>query len=178
MLVGEQPGDHEDREGAPFVGPAGRLLDGALAEAGVDRDALYVTNAVKHFKWEERGKRRLHKRPSAAEMHACHPWLAAEIDAVRPALILGMGAVAAQSLVGPKARVTRDRGQLIVCERQAPVMLTIHPSAILRARDAATRQKERAGFVADLVRAWEIVCIAPATSTHRSGRQCAEVGYG
>ena len=143
MLVGEQPGDQEDRQGAPFVGPAGRLLDEALAEAGVDRDRAYVTNAVKHFKWRERGKRRIHDKPSWSQIGACRPWLLAELAAVKPRALVLMGATAAQSLLGRDVRVTRDRGRY-EGDGLAPlaqlVVVTIHPSAICGAAPLASRR--------------------------------------
>lgn len=152
MLVGEQPGDQEDRAGAPFVGPAGQLLDRALAEAGIDRKRAYVTNAVKHFKFVPRGKRRMHARPGAVELRACAPWLAAELAAVRPRIVVCLGATAAQALLGRAVRVTRDRGTALRSAHapDATVVATIHPSAILRAPDPAAREAERARFVADL----------------------------
>ncbi|HVX20191.1 MAG TPA: UdgX family uracil-DNA binding protein [Acidimicrobiales bacterium] len=150
MLVGEQPGDREDREGLPFVGPAGRLLDEALEEAGLDRGSLYVTNAVKHFKWEQRGKVRLHKQPSVREVSACLPWLTAEINLVDPALVVCLGATAARALLGPSFRVTRQRGEVLDGPFGVPTTATVHPSAILRIRDDADRQAERRRFVDDL----------------------------
>ena len=152
VLVGEQPGDQEDRAGLPFVGPAGHLLDRALVEAGIDRDAVYLTNAVKHFKWEERGKRRLHKKPNASEVAACHPWLEAEIAVVDPRVVVAMGATATASLLGTSAKVTRDRGQPIEW-RSRIVVVTIHPSAILRVRDGGDREGEFRQFVGDLTAA-------------------------
>ena len=150
MLVGEQPGDREDIEGAPFVGPAGRLLDEALERAGIDRDAVYVTNAVKHFKWEARGKRRLHKKPSSREVAACRPWLMAEISAVAPEVVVCLGATAAQSLLGPQFRVTRQRGEVFPGPDGTRITATVHPSSILRAEDEASRRREMDHFVADL----------------------------
>lgn len=150
MLVGEQPGDREDIEGKPFVGPAGALLDHALAEAGLDRDSLYVTNAVKHFKWERRGKVRLHKKPGAREVAACMPWLLAEIDAVKPEIVVCLGATAAQALLGADFRVTRQRGQIIDGPWDTPTMATVHPSSILRITDQSERQSQLARFVEDL----------------------------
>ncbi|HEY6622784.1 MAG TPA: UdgX family uracil-DNA binding protein [Acidimicrobiales bacterium] len=150
MLVGEQPGDREDIEGKPFVGPAGALLDEALAEAGLDRAALYVTNAVKHFKWERRGKVRLHKKPGAREVAACMPWLMAEVDAVRPEMVVCLGATAAQALLGADFRVTRQRGLVVNGPRDTPTMATVHPSSILRASDEAARRSQMAQFVRDL----------------------------
>jgi uracil-DNA glycosylase family protein len=147
MFVGEQPGDQEDKEGNPFVGPAGRMLDTALEEAGIDRSQVYVTNAVKHFKWQPRGKRRIHQKPNWTEMTACRPWLEAEIEAVAPRVIVLLGATAAQTLLGRQFRVTKQRGELIESPYAEYVTATIHPSAILRAED---RDAEYAGFVADL----------------------------
>jgi DNA polymerase len=150
MLVGEQPGDREDLEGRPFVGPAGRLLDEALAEAGIDRSATYVTNAVKHFKFEARGKRRIHAKPIWSEVTACRPWLEAELAVVRPRVLVCLGATAAQSLLGKEFRVTKHRGEWIESGLAELVTATIHPSAILRARDAESRRTELARFVDDL----------------------------
>ncbi len=150
MLVGEQPGDQEDRQGAPFVGPAGHLLDRALGAAGIARSDAYVTNAVKHFKWEPRGKVRLHKKPSAREVAACKPWLLAEIEAVEPALVVCLGATAAQAILGPGFRVTKSRGEVIDGSFGKPVMATIHPSAVLRERDDAARESAFRSLVADL----------------------------
>lgn len=153
VLVGEQPGDREDIEGKPFVGPAGALLDRCLIEAGIDRDVVYVTNAVKHFKWEPRGKRRIHKKPSAREQAACRPWFNAELEAVKPALVICLGATAAQSLLGSKFRVTQDRGKVLHTPGLPPVLATVHPSSILRAPDDEARHEARAGFIDDLRRA-------------------------
>jgi len=150
MFVGEQPGDQEDLQGLPFVGPAGKLLDQALLEAGIDRSSTYITNAVKHFKWELRGKRRIHKRPSSAEIAACRPWLDGEIAAITPEVIVCLGATAAQSLLGRDFRVTQHRGQWLDSPLAPHVMATIHPSAILRAPDEKTRHEENARFIADL----------------------------
>ena len=147
MLVGEQPGDSEDREGRPFVGPAGRLLDRALEEAEIDRSATYVTNVVKHFKWQERGKRRIHQKPNWTEMTACRPWLDAELAVVQPRVLVCLGATAAQALLGRQFRVTQSRGQLVDSTLAEIVTATIHPSAILRAED---REAEYEGFLADL----------------------------
>ena len=149
MLVGEQPGDREDIAGHPFVGPAGRVLDEALAEAGVPSEDVYVTNAVKHFKWEARGKRRLHQRPNAAEIQACHTWLEQEIDLVRPRLLVCLGATAARAVLGRPTTISAVRGQVLEGP-QRPVVVTIHPSAALRARDEAERGALRAGLAADL----------------------------
>ncbi len=150
MLVGEVPGNDEDLAGHPFIGPAGKLLDEALAEAGIDRAQVYVTNAVKHFKWEPLGKRRLHKKPSSREIAACRPWLDAEIAALKPAAIICLGATAAQALLGRQFRVTRQRGEFIPSPLAAHVMATIHPSAILRAPDEETRHAEMRRFIGDL----------------------------
>ena len=149
MLVGEQPGDREDREGHPFVGPAGRLLDECLEEAGIDRRRAHVTNVVKHFKWQARGKRRIHAKPAWAEIAACRPWLDAELTVVKPQVLVCLGATAAQALLGKSFRVTRERGRPVDSELAPSVLATIHPSAILRA-DAETRVRERAAFVDDL----------------------------
>jgi DNA polymerase len=150
MLVGEQPGDKEDLAGEPFVGPAGRLLDKALEEAGIDRSETYVTNAVKHFKWKAKGKRRLHQTPRAGEVEACKPWLEAEVQAVEPEALLAMGATATRSLFGTKVKVTKDRGRPLESPLAPVAAVTIHPSAILRLRDHDEREAEFAGFVADL----------------------------
>ena len=152
LFVGEQPGDREDLEGKPFVGPAGGLLDKALVEAGIDRKRVYVTNAVKHFKWEPRGKRRIHKKPNAAEIAACRPWLDAEIAALRPKVVACLGATAAQALLGRDFRVTQHRGEFIDSPLAPFVMATVHPSSILRAPDDETRHEEMKRFVADLKR--------------------------
>lgn len=150
MFVGEQPGDREDIEGKPFVGPAGRVLDEALKEAGIDRGTVYVTNAVKHFKWKPQGKRRLHQKPNAAEINACRPWLDGEIAVVKPHLLVLLGATAAQALLGRDFRVSLQRGQLIERPGLPPVMATVHPSSILRAPDDETRELEMRAFVQDL----------------------------
>ena len=150
MLVGEQPGNEEDLAGAPFVGPAGRILDRALDEAGIDRRHVYVTNVVKHFKWEAKGKRRIHAKPGQLEISACLPWLEAELDVVKPAALVCLGATAAQALLGSKFRVTRQRGEWISARWAPRVMATIHPSAILRAPDEEARHAEMERFVADL----------------------------
>ena len=150
MLVGEQPGNEEDLAGHPFVGPAGKLLDKALEEAGIDRSLAYVTNAVKHFKWEPRGKRRIHAKPNAAEIAACMPWLEAEIALVKPRVIVCLGATAAQALLGRQFRVTQQRGQFVESPWAEYVTATVHPSSILRAPDADTRHAEMARFVEDL----------------------------
>jgi uracil-DNA glycosylase family protein len=150
MLVGEQPGDQEDLAGRPFVGPAGRLLDRALADAGLDRATVYVTNVVKHFKWEPRGKRRIHKKPSAGEIAACRPWLEAEIALVKPKAIVCLGATAAQALLGSSFKVSLRRGELIDSPLAPLVMATVHPSSLLRAPDEDTRRRETARFIDDL----------------------------
>ncbi|HEX6417972.1 MAG TPA: UdgX family uracil-DNA binding protein [Acidimicrobiales bacterium] len=149
LLVGEQPGDREDREGHPFVGPAGRVLETALAEAGVPPSDVYVTNAVKHFKWEPRGKRRIHKRPSATEIQACHTWLEQEVELVRPRVVVCLGATAARAVLGRPATISSVRGQLLEGPGDVPVVVTIHPSAVLRAPDE-DRAGARRGLVADL----------------------------
>ena len=155
MLVGEQPGDREDVDGRPFVGPAGKLLDAALEEAGIDRRKVYVTNVVKHFKWTPapRGKRRIHKKPNAEEIAACRPWLETEIELVRPDVLVCLGATAAQALLGRGFRVTQQRGKFVGSTGLAPfVTATVHPSSILRAADEETRHEEMRAFVADLKR--------------------------
>lgn len=152
MLVGEQPGDREDMTGRPFVGPAGRILDQVLEDAGIDRSTVYVTNAVKHFKWEARGKRRLHKRPDAAEVAACRPWLDKEIELVQPRVIVCLGATAAQALLGRTFRVTKQRGELFPQAAGYLITATVHPSSILRAPDPAARVTELAAFTEDLRR--------------------------
>ena len=152
MFVGEQPGDREDREGKPFVGPAGRVLDEALEEAGIDRGHVYITNAVKHFKWKPQGKRRLHQKPNAAEINACRPWLDAEIALVKPQLLVLLGATAAQALLGRDFRVSVQRGLLMERPGLPPMMATVHPSSILRAPDDETRDAEMQAFVQDLKR--------------------------
>ena len=150
MLVGEQPGDREDRDGRPFVGPAGQLLDRALADAGVDRERVYVTNAVKHFKFEPRGKRRLHKRPNAGEIKICRRWLFDEIDAIGPQLIVALGATAAQSLAGRAIPVQANRGKILDVDNGLRVFITIHPSALLRLQDEEEKRSGYASFVNDL----------------------------
>jgi DNA polymerase len=150
IFVGEQPGNEEDLTGKPFVGPAGRLFDEALAEAGIDRKQTYVTNVVKHFKWEPRGKRRIHKKPNAVEINACRPWLEAEIALVKPQVIVALGATAAQALLGPKFLVTKQRGKFLESTLAPYIMATVHPSSILRAPDDETRRLEYRHFVNDL----------------------------
>jgi DNA polymerase len=149
MLVGEQPGDQEDLTGKPFVGPAGRLLDKALEEAGIDRKLAYVTNVVKHFKWQPRGKRRIHQKPNAAEIAACRPWLDAELSLLKPKVLVCLGATAAQAVLGRQFRVSKDRGVPVESDLAPVVMATVHPSSILRAED---REAEMALFVEDLRR--------------------------
>jgi DNA polymerase len=150
MLVGEQPGDQEDLSGHPFVGPAGQILNKALVQAGIDRDSVYVTNVVKHFKWEPRGKRRIHKKPSASEIAACRPWLDVEIQLVQPRAIVCLGATAAQALLGKSFKVTVHRGAFITSPLAPLVMATVHPSSLLRAPDDETRREETARFIDDL----------------------------
>jgi uracil-DNA glycosylase family protein len=150
MLLGEQPGDQEDLVGKPFVGPAGKLLDRALADAGINRDEIYVTNTVKHFKWEPRGKRRIHQKPNSREIAACRPWLEAELRLVKPALLICLGATAAQSIFGSTFRVTRERGKVLESELTPRVLATVHPSSLLRQPDEESREREYGLFVADL----------------------------
>lgn len=150
MLVGEQPGDYEDVAGKPFVGPAGKIMDQALEEAGIDRKEVYVTNAVKHFKWEPRGKRRIHQKPNSREIAACRPWLKVELRIVKPKLVVAMGATAAQTIFGPTFRVTRERGKVLSSKLAPRVVATVHPSSLLRQPDEASRQREYEHFVADL----------------------------
>lgn len=150
MMIGEQPGDREDREGRPFVGPAGKLLDHCLEQAGIDRRKVYVTNTVKHFKWEPRGKLRIHKKPNMGEIHACRPWLEAELEAVRPKLIVCLGAVAAQSLLGRQFKITQSHGKIQQAEGFPPILATLHPSAILRARTDEDRHLETESLIHDL----------------------------
>ena len=150
MLVGEQPGDHEDVEGKPFVGPAGRLLDTALERAAIPRANVYVTNVVKHFKWVRRGKRRLHEKPNSQEVRACRPWLDAEVKTVQPRLVVLLGATAAQAVLGPTVRVTRQRGQVVNTPLGVQGLATVHPSSILRAPDDDSRREAMDAFVEDL----------------------------
>jgi uracil-DNA glycosylase len=157
MFIGEQPGDKEDLEGRPFVGPAGALLDRALEEAGIDRRQVYVTNAVKHFKWEPRGKKRIHKKPNAPEITACRPWLDAEIRVVKPVAIICLGATAAQAILGPKFRVSVQRGKFVESPLAEFVTATVHPSSILRAPTDEARRMEREEFVEDLRRIREAI---------------------
>ena len=150
IFVGEQPGDSEDRAGRPFVGPAGKLLDRALEEAGIDRKLVYVTNVVKHFKWTPRGKRRLHEKPNAREIAACRPWLEAELRLLKPDVLVCLGATAAQALLGKSFRVTKMRGQILKAEIADAIMATVHPSSILRAPDDEARHREMELFIRDL----------------------------
>ena len=150
MLIGEQPGDYEDVAGKPFVGPAGKIMDRALEEAGVDRSQAYVTNAVKHFKWEPRGKRRIHKKPNAREVLACRPWLEAELRIVKPKLLVVLGSTAGQAIFGPSFRVTRERGKVLSSKFAPKVVATVHPSSLLRQPDEESRHREYKKFVADL----------------------------
>lgn len=150
MLVGEQPGDYEDVAGKPFVGPAGKILDRALEEVGIDRDHVYVTNVVKHFKWEPRGKRRIHQKPNSREIAACRPWMEAELRLVRPKVLVCLGATAAQAIFGPSFRVTRDRGKVLESPFASQVVATVHPSSLLRQPDEESREREYKLFVKDL----------------------------
>jgi len=150
MLVGEQPGNDEDLAGQPFVGPAGRILNQGLADAGIDRGEAYVTNVVKHFKWEARGKRRIHAKPNAAEVKACMPWLEAEIRVVRPEVVVCLGATAAQALISKTFRVTQDHGRVMPWAAGPAIMATVHPSSILRASDEEARRMAMLGFTEDL----------------------------
>jgi len=155
MFVGEQPGDKEDLSGHPFVGPAGALLDKALAEAGIDRKTVYVTNVVKHFKWEPRGKRRIHKKPNAAEITACRPWLEAEVAVIKPRAIICLGSTAAQAVIGPKFRVSIQRAQFVESDLAPFVTATVHPSSILRAPSDDARREEMRRFTDDLKKIWK-----------------------
>src|SRR6266404_8678219 len=150
MLVGEQPGDYEDVAGKPFVGPAGKIMDRALEEAGIDRSHVYVTNAVKHFKWETRGKRRIHKKPNSREISACRPWLEAELRLVKPQLVVCLGSTAAQTIFGPSFRVTRERGKVLSSKLAPRTLATVHPSSLLRQPDEESRELEYDRFVVDL----------------------------
>jgi uracil-DNA glycosylase len=156
VFVGEQPGDQEDLQGRPFVGPAGKLFDKALEEAGIDRSQVYVTNAVKHFKWQARGKRRIHQKPNWSEIAACRPWLDAELEVIRPRVLVCLGATAAQALLGRDFRVSRQRGELVESDLAENVIATVHPSSILRADDA-TREQEYDALVRDLGKVAELV---------------------
>ncbi len=157
VLVGEQPGDQEDLAGRPFIGPAGQLLDRALEEAGIERSQAYVTNAVKHFKWEPRGKRRLHAKPGAREIHACKPWLTAELEAIKPRVLVLLGGTAAMSVLGKDVRVLRDRGKLMPSDHCEQTLVTVHPSSLLRAPDEASREAGYAAFVEDLRKAAKLL---------------------
>lgn len=157
MMIGEQPGDQEDKQGRPFVGPAGKLLDKALGEAEIDRSKVYVTNAVKHFKWEPRGKLRIHKKPSMKEINACRPWLDAELETVRPKLIVALGASAAQGLLGSGFRITQEHGRVQDAPGLPPIVATLHPSAILRAQTDEDRHNQMRVLVEDLREAARIV---------------------
>jgi len=157
IFVGEQPGNDEDLAGKPFVGPAGKLLDKAMEAAGIKRDEVYVTNVVKHFKWEPRGKRRIHKKPNAREIAACRPWLEAEIDLLKPEVLVCLGATAAQALLGRDFKVSQRRGELVDSSVAKHVAATVHPSSILRAPDEATRRAEYARFVADLKKIAKVI---------------------
>jgi uracil-DNA glycosylase len=150
LLIGEQPGDYEDVAGKPFVGPAGKIMNRALAEAGIDRKDVYVTNAVKHFKWEPRGKRRIHQKPNSREIAACKPWLEAELRLVKPKLVVCLGATAGQTIFGPSFRVTRERGKVLSSKLAPKVVATVHPSSLLRQPDEESREREYAHFVSDL----------------------------
>lgn len=165
MMIGEQPGDREDQEGRPFVGPAGKLLDKCLEEAGIDRTQVYVTNSVKHFKWEPRGKLRIHKKPSAKEIRACRPWLDAELETVHPRLIVCLGATAAQGLLGSSFKITQQHGRLQQMPGLPPIIATLHPSAVLRAPTDEDRHRQRETFVEDLR-----IAAAVARGTVRSRR--------
>ena len=160
MLVGEQPGDYEDRAGHPFVGPAGKLLDEALGEAGIERNEVWVTNAVKHFKWEPRGKRRIHQKPNAREIAACFHWLRGEVALLKPQVIVCLGATAAQAVLGRSVRVMAERGNLLRSELAPQVLITIHPSAILRAPDEPSRAAQYRDFVADLKKVERVLVTA------------------
>jgi uracil-DNA glycosylase len=161
MLVGEQPGDREDLAGHPFVGPAGAMLDRALDDAGIDREQVFVTNVVKHFKWRPSGKRRLHERPNAAEVRACRPWLDLELEIIRPELLVALGATAAQAIVGRAFRITEQRGEILdVLDGGPRVLATFHPSAILRARTPEDRERMLAALVGDLTLAWREISAA------------------
>ena len=168
MLVGEQPGDYEDVAGKPFVGPAGKIMDRALEEAGIDRSQVYVTNAVKHFKWEPRGKRRIHQKPNSREIAACRPWLEAELRIVKPNLVVAMGATAAQAIFGPGFRVTRERGKVLSSKLAPRVLATVHPSSLLRQPDEESREREYKHFVVGssrcTTRSWRRITVLPMSS--------------
>lgn len=167
MFVGEQPGNSEDLTGRPFVGPAGGLLDRALEEAGIDRSTVYVTNVVKHFKWEPRGKKRIHKKPNAAEITACRPWLQAEIDIVKPRVIICLGSTAAQAILGPKFRVSSQRATFVPSPLAPFVTATVHPSSILRAPSNEQRRTELARFIGDLKKIRKAIEAPEAASARR-----------
>ena len=173
MFVGEQPGDQEDRAGRPFVGPSGQLLDAALERANIPRDDVYVTNAVKHFKWErgEKSKRRIHKKPNDREITACKPWLETEIALVAPQVIVCLGATAAQALLGKKFRVTKERGKPVRTDRGAVVIATVHPSAVLRAPDPETRARAEADFMGDIQRVAKYLGTAGARAVRAADRE-------
>lgn len=172
MFVGEAPGDYEDIEGRPFVGPAGRLFDKALAEAGIDREQAYLTNVVKHFKWTLRGKRRIHEKPLTSEIKACLPWLMAEIEVVKPDILVCLGATAAQALLGKDFRVTKQRGMWLESEYAQKTIATVHPSSILRAPDPETRERQFEGFVNDLkIVAAELAALAEIRQKVEKRRQ-------
>jgi uracil-DNA glycosylase len=175
MLVGEQPGDQEDKAGRPFVGPAGKLLDRALDEAGIDRRTVYVTNAVKHFKWErgEKSARRIHKKPNDSEIRACHPWLDAEVGLVRPRVIVTLGATASQALLGKQFRVTKERGKPIASPLAQAVFATVHPSAVLRAPDPAARALAEQELIADLKKVARYLAAHPRRPAERGARVTA-----
>src|SRR5438477_8591393 len=178
MFVGEQPGNSEDLQGRPFVGPAGNLLDKALDEAGIDRTKVYVTNVVKHFKWEPRGKKRIHKKPNAAEIGACRPWLQAEVQVVKPRVIVCLGSTAAQAILGPKFRVSTQRATFVPSPLAPFVTATVHPSSILRAPTDDRRHEEMARFIADLTKirkaieqaAWAVATLRARTRRARAAR--------
>ena len=157
LLVGEQPGDQEDRAAKPFVGPSGKLLEKCLAEVGIERKQTYVTNMVKHFKWEPRGKRRIHEKPNQAEISACKPWLEREIEVVQPKMIVALGATAAQGLLGSSFRVTKQRGTILRIEGYPPILATVHPSSLLRQITDEDRERETQRFVADLKKCAEFI---------------------
>jgi uracil-DNA glycosylase len=172
MLVGEQPGDQEDRVGRPFVGPAGRVLDLALSKAGIDRAEVYVTNVVKHFKWSpaERGKWRIHKKPRYSEMQACRPWLDAELEVVQPQVLVCLGASAAQSLLGRDFRVSQQRGQLLESDLASFVIATVHPSSILRAQDEDSRHLQMEAFINDLKKVAQLLKSSPKVHSEKKKR--------
>lgn len=184
MLVGEQPGDQEDRTGRPFVGPAGRLLDRALTEAGIDRSRVYVTNVVKHFKWApgEGGKRRIHKKPRYSEIQACRPWLDAELDRVQPQVLVCLGASAAQALLGRDFRVSRERGNFVESSLAPYTIATVHPSSILRAQDDESRHTQMKEFVEDLKKIARVIRRKPPApvddhDTRRAARPSRHLGH-